>query len=80
MANLKTKNDFKKSTNLIILETKNKIIDALSNAQLPLAVHQMIINEIKDSIDKATIKQIEKDRIEYEDYLNSLNQKKDGEK
>lgn len=76
MANLKTENGFQKSTNLVILETKNRIIDVLSNAQLPLTVHQMILNEIKDSIDKATINQIEKDRIEYEDHLKSLEKEK----
>lgn len=80
MANLKTENGLQKSPNLIILETKNKIINTLSEANLPMTVHQMIINEIKDGIDKATLKQIEKDRIEYEDYLNSLKKEKEGDK
>ncbi|HDK7314308.1 TPA: hypothetical protein PTV97_003447 [Clostridium botulinum] len=70
MTNLKTENGFQKSTNLVILETKDKIIQALDEANLPITVHQMIVNEIKDSIDRATRYQIEKDRVEYEDHLN----------
>lgn len=75
MANLKTENGFEKSTNLVILEIKDKIIKTLDEANLPMTVHQMIINEIKDSIDRATRIQIEKDRIEYEDHLNSVEKK-----
>lgn len=76
MANLKTGNNFEKSTNLVILETKDEIINTLLKAHLPITVCQMILNEIKDSIDKATINQIEKDRIEYEDHLKSLEKEK----
>ncbi|APR02403.1 hypothetical protein [Clostridium botulinum] len=76
MANLKTENGFEKSTNLVILEIKDKIIKTLDEANLPMTVHQMIINEIKDSIDRATRIQIEKDRIEYEDHLNSVEKNK----
>ncbi|MBY6842738.1 hypothetical protein [Clostridium botulinum] len=78
MANLKTENGFEKSTNLVILEIKDKIIKTLDEANLPMTVHQMIINEIKDSIDRATRIQIEKDRIEYEDYLNVEKNKTKG--
>ncbi|EQB4340366.1 hypothetical protein ACYJ2U_001740 [Clostridium botulinum] len=81
MANLKTENGFQKSTNLVILETKDKIIQSLDEASLPITVHQMIINEIKDSIDRATRIQLEKDRIEYEDQLNSSEKEvKEGER
>ncbi|WP_061336706.1 hypothetical protein [Clostridium botulinum] len=76
MSNLKTENGFQKSTNLVILEIKDKIIKTLDEANLPMTVHQMIINEIKDSIDRATRIQIEKDRIEYEDHLNSVEKNK----
>ncbi|NCI19877.1 hypothetical protein EJM73_08180 [Clostridium botulinum] len=75
MANLKTENGFEKSTNLVILEIKDKIIQTLNEANLPMTVHQMIINEIKDSIDRATRIQIEKDRIKYEGHLNSSEKK-----
>ncbi|MBD5589207.1 hypothetical protein [Clostridium botulinum] len=81
MANLKTENGFQKSTNLVILETKDKIIQALDEANLPITVHLMIINEIKDSIYIAARKQIEKDRIEYEDHVNSEEKEsKEGER
>ncbi|HCL4455029.1 TPA: hypothetical protein N2D10_003052 [Clostridium botulinum] len=79
MANLKTENGFEKSTNLVILEIKDKIIQTLNEANLPMTVHQMIINEIKDSIDRATRIQIEKDRIKYEDHLNSSEKNKTKE-
>lgn len=79
MANLKTENNFEKSTNLIILETKDEIINTLLKAHLPITVCQMIVHEIKDSIDKIAFNQIEKDRMEYEDHLNSL-EKERGEK
>ncbi|HID0767946.1 TPA: hypothetical protein ACXDAZ_002475 [Clostridium botulinum] len=79
MANLKTENGFQKSTNLVILETKDKIIQTLDEANLPITVHQMIVNEIKDSIDRAARYQIEKDRVEYEDHLNSSEKNKTEE-
>ncbi|HCL4447045.1 TPA: hypothetical protein N2D16_002649 [Clostridium botulinum] len=79
MSNLKTENGFQKSTNLVILETKDKIIQTLDEANLPITVHQMIVNEIKDSIDRATRYQIEKDRVEYEDNLNSSEKNKTEE-
>ncbi|APH20959.1 hypothetical protein [Clostridium botulinum] len=80
MSNLKTENGFQKSTNLVILETKDKIIQTLDEANLPITVHQMIVNEIKDSIDRAARYQIEKDRVEYEDYRNSLEKNKTEER
>lgn len=79
MSNLKTENGFQKSTNLVILETKDKIIQTLDEANLPITVHQMIVNEIKDSIDRAARYQIEKDRVEYEDHLNSSEKNKTEE-
>ncbi|HDK7195079.1 TPA: hypothetical protein PTV74_003389 [Clostridium botulinum] len=79
MANLKTKNGFEKSTNLVILEIKDKIIKTLDEANLPITVHQMIINEIKNSIDMAARIQIEKDRVEFEDHLNSSEKNKTEE-
>lgn len=76
MNNIKKNDDFQKSTNLVILETKEKIIDVLNQAKLPITVNQMIIKEAKETVDSIANQIIEKDRIQYENYLNS---KKEGE-
>lgn len=76
MINLKNEKEFQKSTNLVILETKEKIINLLEKAKVPITVNQMIIKEVKEVIDEAAENIVRKDRIEYEEYLNSEKEKK----
>lgn len=61
-----------KSADIVIIETRKNLVKLLETCGLPLAVIQMMINEIKSAIDLQVFQHLQ----EYENKHNE--EKKDG--
>lgn len=57
------------SSNLIILDTKEKIINILNESKLPVTVMQYIIKDVKEIVDLNAENIIAKERIDKEKSL-----------
>ncbi|BDR74199.1 hypothetical protein K144316041_p20380 (plasmid) [Clostridium tetani] len=59
----------RKSFNLVYIDTKEKIVNTLNEAGLPVVAMQSVINEIKQIVDSNVTNIIAQER---ENYLNEL--------
>ena len=59
-----------KTTNMVILETKKAMVDAISKSKLPAVVCSMILHEIVDDVDGQTSKIVADENKAYADFLD----------
>lgn len=69
-----------KSTNMIIMETKEKLMQVIIQAKLPGCISEMIIREVAENVSLQAKQLLEQDRAIYQQKLLEESQKKAGEK
>ena len=55
-----------KSINLIIIETKQNLINVLNKSNLPITISQMLINELLQLVNIQANQQLEQEKQQYE--------------
>lgn len=69
-----------KSPNIIIEETRNKIIDDVTESKLPAMVVQMILREVLQGVDMQTQQIIQQEKEQYQKSLQEEKEKNNKEK
>lgn len=70
----------KKSINIIIAETKEKLMQVLVQSQLPTGTAEMIVGELLQNVSFQAQQNLQKERAEYQKLLQEANKKINKEK
>lgn len=69
-----------KSFNMLVEETKNNVINTLTESKLPATVVQMLLREIIQGVELQTQQILQQEKAQYQKMLQETTQKKEGTK
>lgn len=72
--------EINKSINIVISETKEKLVQVISQSQLPAAIMEMIIREVAENVYLQSKQILEQEKVQYQKMLQDAVQKKEGNK
>jgi len=70
--------EIKKSINITIAETKEKLIQTIVQAQLPACVSELIVKEFFENISMQAAQLLEQDKKQYQKMLQESHEKAGG--
>lgn len=72
--------EIKKSVNIVVSETKEKLMQVLVQAKLPTSIAEMIVRELLQNVSLQAQQNLQKERVEYQKLLQEASKKINEEK